>query len=282
MSKVAIVTDSSVSLPQELIEQNKITVLPLVLIWGDETFRDGVDIRPAEFYSRLENTKIMPSTSQTTPADFQNIYQNLLDQGFDILSVHISSKLSGTIQSAQKAREMLHTDRIEVVDSFSTATAMGFQVIEAARAAAQGAGLPECRDIVEKTRLKTGVLFVVETLKYLHLGGRIGGGARFLGTALDLKPLLELCDGRVEAIDRVRTKRKAIDRMLELVEQRIGDQTPIHLAILHAKAENDARMLTERANDRFHPVESYLSEVSPVVGTHAGPGTVGIAFMAGV
>ncbi len=241
MPKVAIVTDSTVNLPHQLIERYQIQVAPQSLIWGQETFRDGVDIQPEEVYNRLETSKVIPTTSQATPAEFLRIYTSLLDQDYDILSVLISAKLSGTIQSALQANEMLNSNRIAIVDSTSTSMALGFQTLLVARAAEQGASLEECKTLAERSRDHIGLLFVVDTLKYLHLGGRIGGGARFLGTALNLKPILEVVNGRIEAIERVRTKRKAVDRILDLVEQRIGGRKPLYLAALHAKASGRGR-----------------------------------------
>jgi len=282
MTKVAIVTDSTANLPQQLIDRYQIRVAPQTLIWGHETFRDGVDIQPDEFYTRLENSKVIPTTSQVTPAEFMRIYQDLLDQDYDILSVLVSAKLSGTIQSAVQAVEMLNTDRVAIVDSTSVSMALGFQTLLAARAAEQGASLQECKALAEKTLDKVGVLFVVDTLKYLHLGGRIGGGARFLGTALNLKPILEVINGRIEAIERVRTKRKAVERILDLLEQRIAGRQPLYISALHAKAAAEASDLLDHACKRLHPVESYLTEVSPVVGVHTGPGVVGLAFLAGM
>lgn len=282
MSKVALVTDSTAYLPPQLVDRYHISVTPLVLIWGQETFRDDVDIKPDQFYSRLEKTTVVPTTTQPSPAVFSDIFKSLLDQDYSVLAVLISAKLSGTMQSALQAQEALHSDRVAVVDSTTTAMAMGFQVLLAARAAEQGATLAECVDLVERNRNNTGIMFVVDTLKYLHMGGRIGGGTRFLGTALNLKPILELVDGRVEAIQRVVSKRKAVDRILDLVEQRIAGRTPVHISSLHAKAPEESHVLIERAVERFHPVEAYETDVSPVVGVHAGPGTVGLAFLAGI
>ncbi len=282
MSKVAVIIDSTANLPQELVERYQILVAPQTLIWGHETFRDGLDISPDEFYTRLETSKVIPTTSQVTPGEFQAIFKGLLAQDRDVIAQLISSKLSGSMQSAEQALSQMPTDRVAVIDSGATSMALGFQALFVARAAAQGASLAECKALAEKTREHTGVLFVVDTLKYLHLGGRIGGGARFLGTALDLKPILELIDGRIEAVERVRSKRKATDRILDLIDQRIAGRKPLYLATLHAKAAGEASDLLERAKERFNPVESFLTEVSPVVGVHTGPGVVGLAFMAGM
>lgn len=284
MAKIALVTDSTAYIPNELTTKYGITVTPQVLIWGDQTYQDGVDIQPAEFYARLKTAKVMPTTSQVSVISMQTAFQGLIDQGFDVLGVFISAKLSGTMQSAVQGREALGAaaEKVTLVDSNSTAMAMGFQVLAAARAAENGAGMAECKQLVEKGRDHVGVYFAVDTLEFLHRGGRIGGAQRFIGSALNLKPILALKDGRVEAEDRVRTKGKALERVLELVAGQVKGKSPIRLATLHANAEEEARALLDKASRELGAVESVLSSVSPVVGTHAGPGTVGLAFMAGM
>jgi DegV family protein with EDD domain len=282
MSKVAIVTDSTAYLPTELVNQYHLTIAPQILIWGGETFRDGVDIQPAEFYTRLKKASVMPTTSQVTIASFEEIFQRLLGEGYDVLALLISKLISGTIDSALQAREMFPGARIEIWDTRSTAMAMGFQVLSVARLAEQGASLAECKALAEKASEHTGVVFAVDTLEFLHRGGRIGGGTRFLGSALNIKPILELTGGRVEAVERVRTRKKSLLRLVEIVEERIRDRKPIRLATLHANAPEEAREVLEIANQRIGAIESVFSEVSPVVGTHAGPGVVGLAYMAGM
>ncbi len=282
MSKVAIVTDSTAYIPKDILDQYKIAVAPQVLIWGNETFRDGIDIQPSEFYARLKNTKVMPSTSQVLPKDFLTIFGDLLNEGYDILAILIANTLSGTIASAIQAKEAYPQAPIEIFDSNTTAMAMGFQVLLVARAAAQGANLVECKALAERTRDNVGVVFAVDTLEFLHRGGRIGGGSRFLGTALNIKPILEVRGGRIEALERVRTRKKSISRLVELIGERINGRTPVHLATLHANALEDALQLLKEAGQKFNAVESILAEVSPVIGTHAGPGTVGLAYLAGM
>lgn len=285
MSKVAIVTDSTSTIPAELIKNYPIFIAPLQVLWDEKSYLDGIDIQPKEFYDRLSTSKTMPSTSQVTPASFLTIYEDLLRKDYDILSVHISNRLSGTLDSAIQAKSQLPGARIELFDSMTTAMAMGFQVLNVARAAAQGASLDECLALAKKARNSTGVLFTCATLEFLHRGGRIGGGAKFLGTALNLKPILEVRDGRVEAVERVRNINKALDRMLELFERRIDNRTPIRIATIHANDLENATSLLERARARFGITdvsEAIISEVSPVIGTHSGPGTVGIAYMAGM
>lgn len=282
VKKVAIVTDSTSYIPKESLEPYLIRVAPQVLIWAEQTYEDGVDISPSEFYTRLKTAKTMPSTSQVTPGTFNKIFSSLLEQDYQVLAILISEKLSGTIASAVQARENYPGAPIEIVDSYTTAMAMGFQVLSVARAAEQGASMAECKALAEEARQYTGVVFAVETLEFLHRGGRIGTASRFLGTALNIKPILEVVNGRVEAIERVRTRQKSLDRLLELTEERIGGRQPVRLATLHAESPHDAKALLELSRQRFDSVEHIFSEVSPVVGTHAGPGTVGLAFMAGI
>jgi len=284
MSKVAVVTDSTAYLPDELVAKHHLTITPQVLIWGDETFQDGVDILPSEFYKRLETAKVMPTTSQVAIVTMKAAFEKLLEGGYDVLGVFISSNLSGTMQSALQAREMLPkaAERIAFVDSRSTAMAMGFQVLAAARAAQGGASLADCQKLAEKSLEHTGVFFVVDTLEFLHRGGRIGGAQALLGSALNIKPVLTLSDGRIETADKVRTKSKAIDRMIALVVEAVAGRTPVRLATLHANAEADAKAALEVAAAKLNPVEQVLASLSPVIGTHAGPGTVGLAYMAGM
>ena len=281
MSKFALVTDSTAYVPTELIQKHNISVVPLILVWGDEMFEDGVDILPKEFYTRLKTAKVMPSTSQATPAKMQAIFQSLVDQGMDVLGMFISSKLSGTMQSAMQAKDMMGSagEKVTLVDSQCTSMALGFQVLAAARAMDAGASLQECAAIAEKAHEKAGLFFAVDTLEFLHRGGRIGGAQRFIGSALNLKPILALKDGRVEGVERIRTKGKAQDRILELVSEKVKGKSNIRLATVHANAAEDAKILLDRAAQALNPSETFVTDLSPVVGTHAGPGTVGLAFM---
>lgn len=282
MAKVAVVTDSTATIPVDIMEQYPLWEVPQVLIFGEETLEDRVDIQPSEFYERLEVDPHHPTTSQATPASFNKIYSKLLGEGYDILAVLVSPKLSGTVESANQAKEMFPDAAIEVFDSQSVAMGLGWQALMAARAAKEGATLAECREVAEKARPLTGVVFAVETLEFLHRGGRIGGGAKFLGTTLQMKPILEIREGAIESIERVRTRKKSLARVVRLVEERIDGRKPLHLATLHANAEEDARWLLDVGCAHLHPEEKIYSEISPVVGTHAGPGVVGMAFLAGM
>lgn len=286
MSKVMVVTDSTANLSAEFLAENPVRVLPLHLIWGDQLLRDSIDISASEFYTRLVKSDINPTTSQTTPEEFKQTYSELIENGYDILSIHISSKLSGTLDSATQAKMSFPTAKIELVDSLSTSMAMGFHVMAAARAAHNGGSLQECKAIAEKAKTQTGVYFAVDTLEYLKRGGRIGGAAAFLGTALQLKPILELQEGKIEAVERVRTLSKTLDRLLDLVEAKVGhEQSPLRLCAVHGNAYTQAEELLEKAEKRFSKVliaEALIADISPVIGTHTGPGALGLAWMVGM
>ncbi len=286
MAKVMIVTDSTANIPAALIKNESIRLLPLQVIWNGKIYKDGVDIQAEEFYQRLMTEKHMPSTSQVTPEEFKLLYASLLEQGYDVLSIHISSKLSGTMDSAIQAKKALQSSRIELVDSLSTSMAMGFQVMSAMRVAELGGALTECKATAINAIEHSGVYFAVNTLEFLRRGGRIGGAAAFLGHVLNLKPLLELRDGRIEAVEKVRTLSKTIDRLLDLVEIKVDhSKGPIRLCAVHANAQTEAEELLARAVKRF-PTElvndTLISTVSPVLGTHTGPGALGLAYMSGM
>jgi DegV family protein with EDD domain len=281
MSKVAVITDSTAYIPQDLVDDYHIVVLPQVLIWNGDTMEDGVDIQPTEFYQRLEQSDEIPTTSQVTIKSFKDAYQRLNEEGYDILNVLISDELSGTLDSAIQALEFCPEATVETVNSKNVAMSLGFIVLEAARAAAEGATLAECKQIAEEAKNRVGVVFAVDTLEFLHKGGRIGGATRFLGTALKLKPILEVTGGRVEAIERVRTSKKAHHRLVELLQERTQEYDAIQVASLHANALEDAQALLEDAQNHLDKItKTVFTQVSPVVGTHAGPGTVGLAYYA--
>ena len=280
MSKTAIVTDSTAYLPKPLLDQYHISVGPQILIWDQATYQDGVDIQPVEFYQRLKTAKVMPSSSQVAIPTFKTIFSSLLDQEYSILAVLISSKLSGTVDSAVQARESYPHAPIEIVDSFTTGLELGLHVLAAARAADAGASLAECKAIAEQAQKHTHIYITVETLEFLHRGGRIGGAQRYFGTALNIKPILDIRNGLLDAIERVRTRGKALARLIDLVEADVkGKKPPLRLACMHANAEAEARTLLEQANARLGAVETLLGDVSPVIGAHAGPGTIGLAYM---
>ncbi len=281
MKKVAIVTDSSTYLPQSMIDDLGIHVVPLTLHWDDESYRDGVDIQAEAFYERLSQSDSIPTTSQTPIDVFDRLFKKLLEQDFAVFSMLISSGISGTVESALQAKKNFPGAPLEVMDSKFVSMALGFLVLEVARAAKAGASLEECAALAKETTPKIGVYFTVDTLKYLNKGGRINTAKRLLGAALDIKPIMEIRDGKIELVESVRSRKKSLNRMLELAEREIAGREPVRISTFHAEAEEDCQLLMDKAVARFSPIETITTFVSPVIGSHTGPGTVSIAFMAG-
>jgi DegV family protein with EDD domain len=284
MSKVAVVTDSTSYIPKDIREKYPITVVPQVVIWEGVSYEDDVTITTDQFYSRLRTAKVMPTTSQVSVININKAFSMLLEQGYEVLGMFVSSKLSGTYQSGVLGKDQLTSgkDKVEIIDSETTAMGLGFQVLSVARAALEGASIADCKALAEKSRAYTGVYLTVETLEFLHRGGRIGGAQRFLGTALNLKPILAVEGGRVEPVERVRTRSKALDRVVEIVAEKCAGKSPVRIATLHADSPNDAKYMLEKIKPLVNPIETIFAAVSPAVGANAGPGTVGLAYMAGM
>ena len=281
-NKVAVVTDSTAYLPQEIIDKYGMKVTPLVVIWAGEEYRDNVDISADEFFSRLTTAKEMPTTSQPTPAVFKEVYEELLGQGYDILSIHISGHLSGTIASAKQAKAMFEEGNIEIVDSLSTSMGLGWTALLSARLAQEGKNLAEVKDFAEKACQNTYVAFAVDTLEFLHRGGRIGGAQHLLGSALNMKPILHLDEGKIDSLEKVRTRKKSLNRLAEVAIEAVGGKTPVYLAVFHAEAEEDAQYVLDKIAAAVNPKETMVTGISPVIGVHTGPKVVGFSFLAGL
>ena len=279
-SKVVVVTDSSAYIPEEALGDLSIPVIPLWVIWGDERLRDGVDIDPPTFYSRLRTAAVFPTTSQPSAGEFENFFRETASGADGVVGAFVTSKLSGTVDNALAAKARLAELPIRVVDSLSTSMGLGFIVLAAARAAAAGKSLDEVVAVAEDIRDRVHLIFAVDTLEYLHRGGRIGGAKWLVGTALNIKPLLHITDGTIEPLAQVRTKRKAIAQMLEVVQERLGGKRIAEIAVLDVDTPEEGATVTEQVRERFGVSTVYRTTVSPAIGTHAGPGTVGIAFYA--
>jgi len=278
--KVAIVTDSTSSLTRAMAEAHGLHVAPIYVTFGTQTYRDGVDLDAEAFYRQLESSKQPPTTSQPTPRDLVQAYTAAAEGAEAIVSVHISHQMSATLDSAQAASRELPGVPIHVLDSRSVSMGLGLIAIAAARAAAAGKGANEVVRLVERLIPKTNVIFTVDTLEYLRKGGRIGGATAFLGSALSIKPVLYVKDGRIEPLERTRTKKRAIERVLELMAERVGTSDNVHAAILHCSVPDEAQALAEQVKARFRCAELLVAEAGPVIGTHAGPGTLGVVFYA--
>jgi len=280
--KITVVTDSTAYIPEEALGDLSIPVIPLWLIWGDDRFRDGVDIDPPTFYRRLRGNKTFPTTSQPSAGEFIEFFRRVAAENDTdtIVGVHISSGISGTVASAEVAKAQLPELNITIIDSLGASMSLGFIALAAARAAAAGQSLDEVVAAAKEVQDRVHIFFAVDTLEYLHRGGRIGGAKRLLGTMLNIKPLLHLCDGRVEPLAQARTKRKVVARMLEVAEERLGGKRMAEAAVLNVDCPREGEAVIEQVKERFGISAVYPTMVSPAIGTHVGPGTVGIAFYA--
>jgi len=277
-NKVVVLTDSSAYLPDELIRDFEIVVIPLWLMWDGQSYRDLIDIQPAEFYERLEISKSLPTSSQPSAQEFHDLFKKETKDADAIVGVLVSSQISGTIASAQAAALELPELNIQIVDSYSSAMGLGLCVLAAGRAAKEGRPVDEVANAAREMSQKVHTLFVVDTLEYLFKGGRISGGKHLLGTAFDIKPVLQFHEGKIIPHSQARTKRKAIARLLDIVQERLDGKQMGEAAIMDVNAPQEGDALAETVKERFGPSILHRSGVCPVVGTHVGPGTVGIAF----
>jgi DegV family protein with EDD domain len=278
---IKIVTDSTAYLPEATVREHDIRVVPLCVHFGQKDFKEGVELSIEEFYTRLREAPELPSTSQPSPGDFRQVFEDLVEQDYEILVLTISSKLSGTYNSAMAAKGDLPEARIAVVDSLSTSIGLHLMLMAAIESTKNGTSLEQVAAQMEDIRGRLHVLFVVDTLEYLAKGGRIGNAKAFLGTLLKVKPILILKDGAIEPLEQVRSKRKAEMRLLDLIEERLADGAPqAQVAVTHALVPDEAEIVAQELVDRLGCGQPLVSEVGPVIGTHTGPGVVGVAAYA--
>lgn len=280
MKRVLVVTDSTAGMAAGLVAEAGVKVIPLWVHFGEQGYRDGVDMTSEQFYPMLVGSKSLPTTSQPSAGEFLEFYRGLAGEAEAIVSIHISSVLSGTVASALAARQMFPDMPVHVVDSRSTSMGLGLIVLAAARAAAAGHSAEEVAALAERLSARMNIIFAVETLEYLHKGGRIGGASAFLGSIIQIKPILHLQDGRIEALEKVRSWARAKDRLLEIVAARVGSMPSLHGAVVHANSPEEAESLRERLAARIKFDELHTSGLSPAIGTHTGPGTIGLGFYA--
>jgi len=278
MDRIAVVTDSASNLPPEVAAQYGITVVPIYLHWDGRTYRDGVDITPDEVYQRLRENKHLPHTAGPSAGDFLQTYLRLGREVKGIVSVHLPAELSSVIQAARLAADMAAEEvPVRVVDTGTAAMGAGFVALAAARAAAQGTGLDAVAQVAREVSPKVMVYAMLDTLEYLWRGGRIGRAAALVGAALQIKPILYLNNNVVDVLAKPRTRSRALRVMLDEMARRV-DGHPVHVAVLHADAPVEARLLREQVEARFHCVEVLTSAFTPVMGAHTGPGLLGLAF----
>ena len=276
---VKVVTDSTCDMPPQLMQDLGITAVPIYVVFGDKSYRDKLDIGDDEFYERLVHGPVHPSTSIPTPKDFADVYNKLAQETDEIISIHITSKESGTYNAALLARELVTKKcRIEVVDSLSMSMALGLLVAEAGRQAKAGASLEKLTESVRQTIPKVHLIFLLDTLKYVVRGGRLGKAYGIIGSALRVKPLLTLKEGDLSLVGVARTKAKAVERLFEFAK---GFPKVKELAVSYTTAHDEAKAFADRLTAAFPSVRVSLMRVGSSLGTHAGPGGMGIAVREG-
>jgi len=274
---IKLVVDSTCNLPEDMIKKYDIRVAPISIQFNDETFEEGIDIDRSLFYSKIEELGIIPTTAQPTPAWFAKYYRELAEEGHSILVITITSKHSGTYDSAILAKSMVKEAEVEVFDSLTISLGTGFMVLEAARAIEAGQDLPSIISRLEQIRDRSSLIFTPATLKYLQMSGRVGLLKAALGSLLELKPIITLEDGALAVKENVRTRGNSIARILELTEEAVGTSEPINLGLFHANVEAEGQELQKLAQDRFNINEIIFADLVPSLAVHGGPGILALA-----
>jgi DegV family protein with EDD domain len=278
---IKIVTDTTCDLPPAMVEEYDITIVPINIQFGTEAYQEGVDLDWDLFYRKIEETGLLPTTSQPSIGAFAEIYRRLArEEGADaIISTHVTSKLSGTYQSAfQAAEEVKDEVKVYPHDSLAGAPALGLACVEASRMARAGKTAEEIVARLDEIRSRINVLLVLENLEYPRKSGRVGGLSAALGSLLKMKPIISLKDGLLETVETVRTRSKSLDRIVELAEERVSTTTPINMGVVHARAPEVGEEMYKRVTERFNCQDSYWCELCASLTVHFGPGVIGLCF----
>jgi DegV family protein with EDD domain len=278
--EIAIVTDSGASLPQELIEKYDVTVIPMQIQFADEAYRDGIDITREDFYEKLVGP-VMPSTSQPAPSDFIHAYEKLLERFKTVISIHITSDGSGTCQVANMAKARFPEADIEVFDSRSASMGIGFLVVEAAEAILGGKTKEEVLRLLTELRPRIISYAMIDSIRHLLKSGRVRAGQALMASLLSVKPLISIRQGVVEVVDRVRTRRSALDRLIELTLAAAGDNPKSRLAVVHGNVLDEANRLRERIEPLVGCKDIIVTDIGPALAIHGGPGIIGTVCLPG-
>jgi DegV family protein with EDD domain len=282
MPIVGVLTDSCASIPEALIEELRIEVVPYYVHRGVETLRDLVDVQREEFFRWLSTARELPKTANPGPGDYLEAFKDLAQRTKEIISIHMTSIGSGAYQSAMAAKEMagevLPELRIEVIDSRNVSLCQGWMVIEAARAALADKSLDDIVQLVKEMIPQTRMIQTADTLRYLYMGGRIGKAQHLVGSLLKIKPLIGMEDGVIVPLGTARSRRKAYVRMAEMMEEAVGYMGKVKVAFVHAAALEEIEKLRSEVEERLTCVETVVAELSPALGVHTGPGTAGVCY----
>jgi len=285
INKVAIVTDTTACIPKEQVEKYGIQVVPIELIFGDKVYRDGIDISPTEFYALLRQVEKLPTTAGSLPGPYLEAYRKASKEASGILCITESSKFSGMFNSAQVAIEMAKKDipdiAIEVIECTTAAAGMGLVALAAARTALSGSSLTEVVETAREVMRRVSLFATLDTLHYLVKGGRVPKAAGLVNSLLQIKPVFTVNGGDAHTVALPRSTPSAMKRILKLMGQKVISGQPLHVAVMHADALNEAIALRNRISSQFDCTELFITEFTPVMGVHTGPGVIGVAFYSG-
>ncbi|WP_050616838.1 DegV family protein [Bacillus testis] len=276
--KTAVLTDSTAYIPKTLREQLNIHMVPLSVVFGNETYREEIDIRADEFYEEVKKEEKLPTTSQPPIGLFVETFSELAKEYDAVVSIHLSSGISGTFQGAVAAGDMVEEIEVHCFDSEISCSVQGFYVIEAAKMAQNGATPEQIIERLEEIKKSVRAYFMVDDLNHLQRGGRLGSAQAIIGSLLKVKPILHFQDKMIVPFEKIRTSKKALKRIVDLLEEDAKSGEPIEAVIIHANRESDAREWMEELAARFPNVNFELSYFGPVIGTHLGEGALGMGW----
>lgn len=277
---IKIVTDSTSYIPKQYIDEYGISVVSLNVILNGDSYRE-VELSNETFYEKMKQAKEIPTSSQPAPGEISDIFKRIISSGDSILGIFLSSDMSGTVSSANLVKDMILEEypegRIEIIDSRTNCMQLGYVVLEAAKAAKEGKSMEEVIDIASKVINSSRFIFTPETLEYLKKGGRIGGAAALLGNILQIKPILTVKDGKTTVLTKVRTKKKAIDSMINILEEDISSRNLRGITVHHINCYNEGVLLANKIQEKLG-IDVNIESIGPVIGLHVGPGSIGIAY----
>lgn len=279
MARIKIITDSTADIPKNVAEELDITVVPLTVHFGDESYKDWYDLSSTDFFEKLKESPVMPTTSQITPVTFEEVFRDVLKDYDTIIYIALSSKASGTYQSALIAKDMIEGADIEVIDSMTFSYGYGMIVVEAAKMVKEGKNKSEIVKKVKDMLDKLDTYFIVDTLEYLQKGGRINMATAVVGTVLNIKPLLGVKDGLVVPVDKIRGNKNIIPKMVKLIKNKGYNLSDKVVGLAHGAMPERLEELKQAIRQEFNPKGFTVSEVGCVIGTHAGPGIIGVFFI---
>lgn len=277
--KVAVVTDSTAYIPAELVEKHQIHIVPLSVVFGEESYREGIDITTEQFYEKVKQEKNLPTTSQPAIGTFIETFEKLAADHDAIISIHLSSKFSGTYEAAKSAGEMVKNVKVYAYDSELSTMPQGFYAIAASEMAREGKTPEEIIDKLDELKSKTRAYFMVDDLSHLQRGGRLNSAQKIVGSLLNIKPILHIVDGYIVPFEKIRTKKKALNRIIGMLEEDAKNDNVTRVVFIHANRQADAENLRNDFSEKFPQFETVISYFGPVIGTHLGEGALGVAWL---